>query len=110
MYRMKFVSEIDIIKNFKRSKVTIIRSYKFGKKDLKIVEIELFGSNDDYIRFSTDIEFLKPTGIKLASKFLTMCTGKSIPKTITIDEPELIINLMKDIQEATDDTQTNLKK
>ena len=107
---MKLVSEIDIIRNFEKSKVTIIRNYKFRKKDLKIVEIELFGKDDVYIRFSADVEFLNPSGVELASKFITITNGKHIPETVTVDKPELITNLMKDIREDTDDTQTNLNK
>lgn len=107
---MKLVSEIGIIKKFSKSKVTIIRNYKFGKKNLKIVEIELFGEDGDYIRFTADVEFLNPSGVELASKFITICTGESMPEMVTVDRPELITNLMKDVQEDRDDTQINFNK
>lgn len=96
------------MKNFKSSSCKIIRSYNFGKKRFKIAEVEIFGNNQEYLRFAVDIEVKRETSelIGLASKFITIETGKDMPELITVDEPELVLNFIKDIREDTDDTQT----
>ena len=103
---MNFISEIDLIKNFKTSNCNLIRSYKFGKSNYKVVQVELFGDNDDYIRFSVDIEVDNTTSkAKIVSRFISVATGKAVPKLVTIDNQDLILNLIKNIQGDINDDQ-----
>lgn len=103
---MKVVSDIGLIKNFKKSTCMITRTYKFGKRTFKIAQIELFGEEDEYIRFAVDIEIDEKTSqINIVSNFISVATGKELPRLVTIDDKDLILGLMKDIQEDTNDTQ-----
>ena len=105
---MVVASDIGLIKNFKKSTCRIIRSYRFKKRNFKIAQVELFGEKDDYIRFDVDIEIDENTPqVNIVSNFIAIATGKELPRLVTIDDKNLILELIKDIREDTNDTQTD---